>query len=142
MYYFDNRYLAQYIDQNVELKVYVDNNWYDLVELSDVSNPKKGVGFNEFGESKYFDYRAVKQIQVNGNIITLDQLQKQMTGKDTEKPPTKPATAGEEPSMEEPEEEPAKPEKPKKGPDLSWYSPIYDLGRQLLRENENRNKNT
>lgn len=138
MYYFDSKYLAQYIDQRVKLKVYVNSDWYELTDLSDVSDPRKGVGYSEYGEGTQFDYRAIKQIQVNNSIITLDQLQTQMTGKssDSEK---KPSGKSEESSEEEmPEEEP----KPKeKEPDLSWFSPAYDLGRQLIKEaHANRNK--
>lgn len=138
MYYFDNKYLAQYIDQRVKLKVYVNSDWYELTDLSDVSDPRNGVGYNEYGEGTQFDYRAIKQIQVNNSIITLDQLQTQMTGKsaDTEK---KPSSKSEGPPEEEmPEEEPPAKEKE---PDLSWFSPAYDLGRQLMKEAKNANRN-
>ena len=155
MYYFDNKYLQQYVDAGSKLsgsnlKVYVNQEWYNITSLSDLQDPIDGIGYDEYGGDHRFDYKSIESIQIGGRITTLDQLQTQMTGKpdDSSKEEPKPADAGDEPDMgsdapeEEPEEEPSKgsPPKGKKGPDLSWFSPAYDIGRQLMQEHKRKRK--
>lgn len=42
MYYFDNKYLAQYLDQRVKLSVYVDYEWLDVADKTDVTDKLQG----------------------------------------------------------------------------------------------------
>lgn len=140
MYYFDNKTLAQYLDQNIKLEVYVDEEWFKLADLSDVSDPKFGVGYDLYGDDHRFDYREIEQVRAGTNVVTLDALQSQK-GSNPQGEPNKPASkpsGGSEPSMDEepPPEEPE--EKPKKEPDLSWFSPVYDVGRQIMWENKRK----
>lgn len=139
MYYFDNKFLAQYIDQQVSLKVYANDDWYIISDLSDLENFRRGVGYDEFGNATEFDYRNITKIKAGGQLLTLDKLNAQMTGKppEEEEKPEPDAEPEEEPAAEE---EPPPEEKPKKEPDLSWYSPAYDVGRQLMKELENHRK--
>lgn len=133
MYYFDNKTLAQYIDQNVKLKVYANDDWYEIADKRDLYDPIDCVGYDEFGGDHRFNYTDIGQIKVGDRIFTVDQLQSQKTGKpsDTaEKPKPK---GGDEPDLGS-EEEPAS--KKEKEPELSHFSPVFDVGRDLLRELE------
>lgn len=133
MYYFDQKLLQQYIDAGAKLKIYEDQDWYDITSVKDLSDEKSGVAYNEFGQAHYFDYVDIQKIKVGNNTYTLDQLQQHMTGKSGE---------GEEPKKsepssdteEKPESEEPTDENPEKEPDLSWFSPKYEIGQKLLRE--------
>lgn len=138
MYYFDRKYLAQYVDQKIPLKVYANDDWYNVPSLKDLEGKRQFVGYDEFGDGTSIDYRLISKIKVGNHILTIEQLNTQMTGSPTdEKEPSKEKTA---PPEEEPptdEEEPKTTDK--KEPDLSHFSPAYDIGRQLM--NELRRKN-
>lgn len=81
MYYFDNEFLQQYLDTGTKLKVYVDSEWYDIPEKSDVSDKVDGIGYNQYGQEHYFDYRDVEQIKAGNKVFTLDMLQSMQGGK-------------------------------------------------------------
>lgn len=142
MYYFDNKYLAQYLDQRVKLSVYVDQDWLTLADKRDVSNPAKGVGYDVYGNAAQFDYRDIEQIRAGKTLVTVDMLQQQRGAQpqttdeeskdDTEE--TDVTDLGGEPTIGgAAEEEPATDSKEKET-DLSWFAPAYDVGRQLIRE--------
>jgi len=136
MKYFDNKFLKQYLDSGQELKVYVDSDWYSISDMSDLNDPVDGIGYDEYGKSHYFSYRNIEQIKIGNVTYTIDMLQgepePESKGKGSEK-------SEEEPAM--PEEEPEKEEKPTgKGPDLSWYSPVYDIGKMLIKESKRKRK--
>lgn len=133
MYYFDNKFLQQYIDTGAKLQVYYDSEWYNISDLIDLHNATEAVGYDEYGESKTIPYKQIELIQVNGSVITIDNLQTMMTGKETEddSKTKKPSSDSEEPDMNADDE---KPRDNEKEPDLSWYSPHYDLGRLILKE--------
>jgi hypothetical protein len=142
MYYFDNKTLAQYLDQNIELEIFVEDEWYKIADLSDVSSPKLGVAYDLYGASHRFDYREIEQIKAGTNIVTLDALQTQKGSKPAEEPAKgKSVKPADDASLDD---EPIEDEEPvpngKKEPDLSWFSPVYDVGRQLMRENNKRKK--
>ena len=148
MYYFDNKYLAQYLDQNIKVSVFANNEWMNLTDISDVSDARYGVGYDEFGGDSRFDYREIEQIKVGNNIITLDTLQTQKTGKE---PPKADKPEGSDDGDEDNlgdfggddlggGEDSEEPTKDKKEPDLSWYSPMYDIGRHLIIESKRRKK--
>ncbi len=133
MYYFDNEYLAQYIDQQVDLMVYANGKWYQVADRSDLIDPIEGVGYNEDGEGYKFKYKDIKELKVGDTYFTLDQLQSQRTGNDAmddekSSPAKKPDDGGED----KPDEEPDKEKEPEL--DLSHFSPVYDLGRDLINE--------
>lgn len=114
MYYFDNKFLMHYLNLDSDLKVYVDQEYYQIADAYDISDPKVGYGYTIYGEPRKFDYKQIQQIMVDDRVFTLDQLQsaysaKEEEPKDTEKK-EKPA---EEPAAEPPAEEPAKEEEPK-----------------------------
>ena len=86
MYYFDNKTLAQYLDQNIELEIFVEDEWYKIADLSDVSSPKLGVAYDLYSSPHRFDYREIEQIKAGTNIVTLDALQTQKGSKPAEEP--------------------------------------------------------
>lgn len=137
MYYFDRKYLAQYVDQKIPLKVYANGDWHNIPSLKDLEGKRQFVGYDEFGDGTSIDYRLIAKIKVGNHILTIEQLNTQMTGTPEEEPKAK--SDGETPTEEEsPAEEEPNPTG-KKEPDLSHFSPAYDIGRQLM--NELRRKN-
>lgn len=136
MYYFDNKYLQQYIDQQVELWVFDGYQWYEVADKYDLEDPIKGYGYDANGRGSEFKYKQIEQIKVDNKLFTLDQLQAQFTGKSSEDEPEpkgdkEPSSGDEEgPPMEEPADEGG----PEKEPDLSHYSPVFNIGRDLIRE--------
>lgn len=126
MYFFDNKYLQQYLDSKRPLKIYVDQTWYEITSMDELKDPVDGIASDEFGATHYFDYRDIEQVKIGNNTITQDMLQTQMTGKapDDEKE-SKPKDDSED------DEEP--------GPELSHYDP-YQIGKDLLKENRKRNE--
>lgn len=136
MYYFDNNLLKQYLDQKKTVKVYDGSNWYDIADQSDLSDTISCVGYDVYGADHRFDYRDISQIKIGNSLYTLEMLQSFMKGQggqEEDKPKGKSAESEPEPSSEEPKKE--------KEPDLSWYSPVYDLGRQLMQEARRKRKN-
>jgi hypothetical protein len=131
MYYFDNKLLRQYIDQRKTLKVFVDSNWYDVADKSDLNDELDGISYDVYGQEHRFDYRDVTMIKVGEKTYTLEMLQAFMTQKPAEEKPEKKAAASdEEPAPPEEEEPPAK----EKEPELSHFSPVYDIGKILVKE--------
>lgn len=119
MYYFDSEFLQQYLDQNIKPKIF-DGKWYQIANISDVSDSEYGVAYDTNGQVHRFDYRDIQQIKAGKNLITLDTLQT-MKGQEPQKEPEKPKETSEE-------------EPPEKEADLSWYSPVYDIGRKLIKD--------
>ena len=145
MYYFDNKYLAQYLDQRVKLSVYVDYEWLDVADKTDVTDKLQGVGYDAYGDASEFDYRDIEQIRAGKTVVTLDMLQQQMGGQTQGNEPKSPddsttdstaSTAGGDDMADlgtdaEPTDSGTDKEKET---DLSWYSPAYDVGRKLMSE--------
>jgi hypothetical protein len=137
MYYFDNNLLKQYLDQKRTLKAYDGSNWYEIADQSDLSDTITCIGYDVYGKDHRFDYRDISQIQVGAQLYTLEMLQSFMAGKggsEEEKPKGK--SSDSEPPVDE--EEPPKKEKE---PDLSWFSPAYDIGKGIMQEARRRAKN-
>jgi hypothetical protein len=154
-YYFDRNYLLQYINQKVKTKVFVDGRFLDVADASDLEDELHGVGYDNSGNPKFFDYRSVEQVKAGSNLITLDQLQQLQTQKTTpeQEPegeePEPPEGGEEEPPSEEPEdmggeeepeppegeeeEEPAAGKKPPKEPIKAHYDPFM-IGRNIINE--------
>lgn len=155
-YYFDRNYLLQYINQKVKTKVFVDGRFLDVADSSDLEDELHGVGYDNSGNPKFFDYRSIEQVKAGSNLITLDQLQqkKQQATAPSEPEKEEPAEEpeGEEPltdeepgdaeseppSEEEPTEEPEGEEpppagKPGKGSLKAHYDP-FQIGRNLINE--------
>lgn len=138
-YYFDREYLSQYIDQRVKLKVYVDGRFLSIADASDLEDDLHGVGYDNAGNAKFFDYRSINKIKAGSELLTLDQLQQQQSAPEEPEAPEgepKPSSeeepeAPEEPAEEEPEapEEESKPKTPQK----ANYD-MYDIGKNLIRE--------
>ncbi len=103
MYYFDNEFLQQYLDTGTKLKVYVDSEWYDIPEKSDVSDKVDGIGYTQYGQPHYFDYRDVEQIKAGNKVFTLDMLQSMQGGKPADAGDKKKKGSSEEGGEEQPE---------------------------------------
>lgn len=122
MVYFDQNYLKQYLSQGKPLKVYVNGEYYDIADATDLESSAYGLGYNNNGKPTTFAYTDIQQIKSGEHILTLDQLQ-QKTGQgggeeadaepapdagggDDMSMPEPPTGGGEEPPMDMPEEEP------------------------------------
>lgn len=132
MKYFDNKFLKQYLDSGQELNVYVDSDWYDISDMSDLSDPVDGIGYDEYGKAHYFSYRNIEQIRCGNVTYTLEMLQGEPEPESKGKPTD---DSGDE---ELPEKEPEEKTPPQKSPDLSWYSPMYDIGKMLIKESKRK----
>lgn len=135
MFYFDADFLRQYVDQSTRLKVYVNSEWYEIAEMSDLSSNKFGLAYDINGNPVKYDYRDITIIKVGNRRIDMDQLQTMLGGEPAEEPEGgKDADRGSEeepPSDEAPEEEPV--EEPKeKEPTLDWFSPHFEIGRLIV----------
>lgn len=143
-YYFDRDYLLQYLDQKVKTRVLVDGRYLDISDTSDLEDEFHGVGYDNNGNPKFFDYRSIKQVKAGGEMITLDQLQQSQSTPE-QKPEEEPVPTDEEPPAEdaaEPEEQEGEPptdgeeppkEKPEKDSIKSHYDP-YMIGRSIIAE--------
>ena len=90
------------------------------------------MGYDEFGKASYLKYIRITKIKVNDRVYTIDQLQDFMSGEGDGSAEDKEKKGGggdESPAAEDEEGADAK-----KEPDLSWYSPVYDIGKQILKE--------
>ena len=114
MIYFDAKLLRQYLDQKQKLMVYDDTNWYEVATMSDLSDDITGIAYTNIGQPKYIDYTNISKIKVGNRVYTLDQLQQRY-----------------DPTNAKPDAEPKESE-----PELNqdWFSPIYDIGKRLLKE--------
>ena len=151
-YYFDSKYLQQYLSQNAKLKVLVNGGWLDIADESDLRDESTGVGYDTSGKAHFIDYREIQSIKAAGRTVTLDQLNQEMSSQQSPEE-EQPQDAGEEEptpdqgGAEDAEEEPASPddeeeappeeETPKKGPQKASYDP-YMIGRRILTENSTK----
>lgn len=140
MFYFDKGILAQYLDQcstRMPLKIFANQEWFTIADPRDLSDDITGIGYDVYGGDHRFDYRDIQQIKVGNNPpLDLKGLQDMKSGQ-----PAQPEVGGEKKSSEdEPTDEEPSPdeEKPEKEPDLSWYSPAYDVGRKIIHEAKRR----
>jgi hypothetical protein len=133
MYYFDNRFLQQYLDQRKPLKVCVGSVWYDVADKGDLSDNLDGIGYDVYGKDHRFDYRDITQIKVGNQTYTLEQLQAFMTQKPEEEKEKKGSSNSEPSPEEEPPVEEPEPKKEKE-PELAHFSKVYDIGKMLVKE--------
>lgn len=162
-YYFDRTFLLKYVNQKVKTKVFVDGRFLDIGDASDLEDELHGVGYDNAGNPKFFDYRSIEQIKAGTNLLTLDQLQqlqnKNQQGATPEEEPSEDETdsetppegeepleepEGAEPPGEEEEPEPEEPEEPKSGgkqPQKAHYDP-YAIGRLIINESMEKKKRT
>lgn len=101
MRYFDNQYLAQYLQQQRELMVFVDNDYLEVSDLADLEDPIHGVGYTPEGKSRNFNYKDIQIVKSGPFYLDLPTLNKEMdnienpdpaSGQDSEKKPAKPKT--------------------------------------------------
>lgn len=111
MIYFDNEYLKLYLKDSKHLAVLVNKEYLDISDESDLESTTQGVGYNNFGEPQYFDYKAIEAIKINGFIYSRDELNQKFN-------PEAPSSSKEEPtkkdSKESPDEITIDPDKKKK----------------------------
>ncbi len=132
MFYIDKVFIGQFLDQKMPVKVFSNEEWYEIADPRDLEDDITGIGYDVYGGDHRFDYRNIEQIKVgNRPPLDLEGLQAMKTGqKPTEEKPEKKDSEDEPMS----DEEPASEEKPEKEPDLSWYSPAFDVGRKIIHE--------
>lgn len=73
MLYFDKKYLKQYLDTGLKLKVYVDGRYLTIANPDDLKKDK-GEGVGSKGEVIKFNYKNVDHVKVGSRVFTLDQL--------------------------------------------------------------------
>lgn len=149
-YYFDRDFLLQYINQKVKTKVFVDGRFIDIADASDLEDELHGIGYDNRGNPKFFDYRSVEQVKAGNKLVTLDQLQKMQSQPTPEEPEEEPEETepeetpedmgGEEPIPPEGEESPTPEEEPEeeptgKQPQKAHYDP-YMIGRKIIQESK------
>jgi len=65
MYYFDNEYLKQYLNLGKEVKVTITSgDVLTLADESDVEDSQQCSAQDENGNSSFFEYMDIEQIQV------------------------------------------------------------------------------
>ena len=74
MYYFDNKYLKQYLETKQQLEVFVDKEWLSITDDSDIEDSKTGVGYNIYGKPHNFEYTSIESVKINNKILTIDRL--------------------------------------------------------------------
>jgi predicted heme/steroid binding protein len=98
MYYFNNEFLKQYLQQNGKLKVFVNGVFYSIADENDLKDTKHGTGYDENGKPFTFDYRDIELIKFGSNIsFSLDDLQKKLNADAPEETPEETPTADKEP---------------------------------------------
>ncbi len=129
MKYFDRDFLKQYLDQGAKLRVFANYDWYQVVDMSDLVDSATLVGYDDTYDAAEIDYRDIEEIKIGNKHYTIDQL----NGVGSEDAPDKETTS--EPGGEDTEEPPAEDEPADEGPkepDLSHFSRVYDVGRNII----------
>jgi len=75
---FNNVIIGQFALTGVPVQVYVQGRFLIITDVEDVEDPNIGLGMDENGEMQQFDYRAVEQLSVSGNSVTIDAYNKGM----------------------------------------------------------------
>jgi len=95
---FNNVIIGQFVLTGVPVKVYVGSRYLTITGVDDIEDSLLGFGMDEDGNMRPFDYRAVEQLLVAGNVITIDTYN---TGMGTSEEDSEEAPAEEEPKKEE-----------------------------------------
>lgn len=129
MKYFDRDYLRQYIDQGIKLRVFAYYDWFQVVDMNDLSDDAKLVGYDDTYDATEIDYRDIEEIKVGSKHYTIDQLND--VGSEDAADEEAPAEPGVEDTEEPPDEEEPDDAGPKE-PDLSHFSRVFDVGRNII----------
>lgn len=78
MRYFDNHYLAQYLQQGRELMVFVDSEYLEVSDLSDLEDPVEGVGYDSSGRMNKFNYKDIEVVKSGPYYVDLTTLTNQL----------------------------------------------------------------
>jgi len=78
---FNNIIIGQFALTGVPVQVYVQGRFLIITDVEDVADPHIGFGMDEDGAMIQFDYRAVDQLSVSGNAVTIDAYNKGMEAK-------------------------------------------------------------
>lgn len=108
MRYFDNQYLAQYLDQGRELMVFVNGDFLELSSLGDLQDPITGVGYDSEGGMHKFNYKDIEKIKSGAFYLDMAGLTKQLdtyedpeaAAQEPEAPKGKAAAKPEEPEVD------------------------------------------
>lgn len=73
MFYFDKKYLKQYMESGLKLKVYVSSRYLTITDPSDLSK-SDGEGMDGDGEMKKFNYKDIDHVKIGSRIFTMDDL--------------------------------------------------------------------
>ena len=78
---FNNVIIGQFVLTGVKVKVYASGRFLIITDVDDIEDPTIGFGMDEDGAMIQFDYRAVDQLSVSGNAVTIDAYNKGMEAK-------------------------------------------------------------
>lgn len=78
MRYFDNQYLAQYLEQGRDLMVFVDSEYLAIADLSDLDDPIQGVGYDSSGRPHKFNYKDIEVIKSGPYYVDQQTLTQQL----------------------------------------------------------------
>lgn len=109
MRYFDNQYLAQYLQQGRELMVFVDSEYLEVVDVSDLADPVEGVGYDASGRMNTFNYKDIEVIKSGPYYVDLATLTNQLDNYENPEAASaaKPPVKGEKPAADTPEKDAA-----------------------------------
>lgn len=115
MYYFNNEYLKQYLKSGGgTVKVYVNGDFYKIIDDEDLAHNEYGVGYEETGKAITFPYKSITAVKIGDAEFTIDQLQaafdSDSSADKSSDPPAEPA-ADEPKAPVDPDAEPDKKEK-------------------------------
>lgn len=111
MRYFDNHYLAQYLQQNRDLMVFVDSQYLTISDLSDLEDPVEGIGYDSQGRMNRFNYKNIEVVKSGPYYVDLKGLTNQLdnyedpqaaSSAEPESPDKGGKKGSKEPSKEEP----------------------------------------
>lgn len=73
MRYFDRKFLKQYMDTGLKLKVYIDGRYLTIGDPSDLKKGN-GEGIDRDGKVVKFNYKDVDHVKIGSRVFTMDNL--------------------------------------------------------------------
>ena len=74
MKYFNQAFLLKILNQYGPFKIFVNKEFLNITDESDIADPKNGVGYKSDGKPLRFDYINITQIKIGEEILTKDLL--------------------------------------------------------------------
>jgi len=124
MYYFDSDFLQYYLDQGIQPKVLVGGRFLDIPSKEDISDPQKGYGIDERGQTHSFDYRMIEKLIAGQFEMDLGSLQTHIDGEEEPEEPEGDESMEDQASIDAaPEEE----EPPQEGKSNKTLGRIFEV---------------